>query len=91
MNSRDIYMKIAEKMQEDGIQFTILSSQQEKEKIIESMNRALIEYSYEKLCEAAMPEQIVMDLGVILDTIDSFLVQKEKEEFFQHYVHCMLI
>ena len=33
MNSRDIYMKIAEKMQEDGIQFTILSSQQEKEKI----------------------------------------------------------
>ncbi|MDD6757037.1 MAG: hypothetical protein PUE33_03090 [bacterium] len=90
MNSRDIYMKIAEKMQEDGIQFTILSSQQEKEKIIESMNRALIEYSYEKLCEAAMPEQIVMDLGVILDTIDSFLVQKEKEEFFQHYVHCML-
>lgn len=72
MNSRDIYMKIAEKMQEDGIQFTILSSQQEKEKIIESMNRALIEYSYEKLCEASMPEQIVMDLGVILDTIDSF-------------------
>lgn len=90
MNSRDIYIKTAEKMLENGTTVTMLSSQQEKEKIIESMNRALVEYSYEKLCEVAMPEQIVMDLGIILDTIDCFLPQDEKEEFFQHYVHCML-
>lgn len=93
MNSRDIYKNVAEKMAEDGYisnPFAILSDQEEKSEVIASMNRGILEYSYEKLCTLKIPDEIVMDLGVILDAIDSQLLPEEKEEFFSHYVHCML-
>lgn len=93
MNSRDIYKNVAEKMAEDGYisnPFAILSDQEEKSEVIASMNGGILEYSYEKLCTLKIPDEIVMDLGVILDAIDSQLLPEEKEEFFSHYVHCML-
>lgn len=93
MNSRDIYKNVGIKMMEDGftnITFATLKNQEEKSEAIASMNQALLEYSYEKLCEITMPEVVVMDLGVVLDKIDSYLPQDKKEDFFEHYVHCML-
>lgn len=92
MESNDIYKKVGERMLADGYggPFVMLSDLEEKSGAIASMNQALIEYSYEKLCEIARPEEIVMDLGVILDSIDSHLPPANKENFFQHYVHCML-
>ena len=93
MNSRDIYQKVGKRMAQDGYinnPFAIPTAKEEKGKVIASMNEAILEYSYEKLCNLKMTNQIVMDLGVILDAIDSQLPQEEKEEFFSHYVHCML-
>ena len=93
MNSRDIYQKVGKRMAQDGYinnPFAIPTAKEEKDEVIASMNEAILEYSYEKLCNLKMTNQIVMDLGVILDAIDSQLPQEEKEEFFSHYVHCML-
>ena len=93
MNSRDIYQKVGKRMAQDGYinnPFAIPTAKEEKGEVIASMNEAILEYSYEKLCNLKMQNQIVMDLGVILDTMDSQLPQEEKEEFFSHYVHCML-
>ena len=93
MNSRDIYQKVGKRMAQDGYinnPFAIPTAKEEKGEVIASMNEAILEYSYEKLCNLKMTNQIVMDLGVILDAIDSQLPQEEKEEFFSHYVHCML-
>ena len=93
MNSRDIYKKVVKRMAQDGYisnPFAIPTAKEEKGEVIASMNEAILEYSYEKLCNLKMTNQIVMDLGVILDTMDSQLPQEEKEEFFSHYVYCML-
>ena len=93
MNSRDIYQKVGKRMAQDGYinsPFAIPNTKEEKRNVIESMTKAILEYSYEKLCNLKMQNQIVMDLGVILDTMDSQLPQEEKEEFFSHYVYCML-
>lgn len=93
MNSRDIYIRVGQKMLKDGhtnSSLILLTTVEEKKEVIDSMNRSLIEYSYEKLCELTKPSETVMDLGVILDKIDLKLPQQERENFFEHYVHCML-
>lgn len=93
MNSRDIYRNVGEKMLENGYinsPYTLTNDQKVKRETIASMSQALMEYSYEKLCEVTIPEEIVMDLGVILDKIDSHLPQTQKEDFFEHYIHCIL-
>ena len=81
MNSRDIYQKVGKRMAQDGYinnPFAIPTAKEEKGEVIASMNEAILEYSYEKLCNLKMTNQIVMDLGVILDAIDSQLPQEEK-------------
>lgn len=93
MNSRDIYQKVSKRMAQDGFissPFTIPNTKAEKHDVVDSMTEGILEYSYEKLCNFKMQDQIVMDLGIILDAIDSQLPKEEKEEFFSHYIHCML-
>lgn len=93
MDTKDIYVIVGEKMQEDGftnLPFMVSMSREEKSQAIASMNQALAEYSYEKLCEVTTLDAVIMDLGVLLDTIDSYLPEEQKESFFEHYVHCMI-
>lgn len=88
MKSNDIYNNVGEKMAEVGSTGLILPP---AEKVIADLESALIEYTNEKLLEANINDDIVDDLGVMLDKLDSaFKDEEEKEEFYSHYVHCML-
>ena len=93
MGSKDIYIKIGQMMLEDGYmnrEMMEYQSKEEKKGAITSMDKALLEYSCQKLYGQGMKKDIVMDLGIIFDTIDNYLLESEKEEFYRHYVHCML-
>lgn len=94
MNSDDISRKVRQKMLEDGFVGVggVMKHLTEKEKreAIESMNRAILEYSCEKLYSVGMDKDIVMDLGVIFDAMDSYLPEKKRNIFYSNYEDCML-
>ena len=93
MDSKDIYRKIGQMMLKDGyMNRTMIKyrNKEEKKEVIISMDKALLEYTCQKIYGQGMKEDIVMDLGFLFDTMDNYLFAYDKEEFYRHYVHCML-
>ena len=93
MDSKDIYRKIGQMMLKDGyMNRTMIKyrNKEEKKEVIISMDKALLEYTCQKIYGQGMKEDIVMDLGFLFDTMDNYLFANDKEEFYRHYVHCML-
>ena len=82
MNSNDINSKVEKMMAADGFiwsQAFPLKIYKNKSEVMASLNRALLEYSYQKLIENDEIESVVMDLGVLFDKLDEHLQPYEKE------------
>lgn len=92
MYSEDIYIKVGKKLEDSGLAQLGINyyTQREKKEIVEKLQQALLEYTDEKLIDCDFEQVTVMDLGVLFDRIDLYLLEPEKERFYQHYVHTML-
>ena len=86
----NIYQFVGRKMFFDGYGENISQiriSTSTKREAIESMNKALLSYSYEKIRTVEQPP---MDLSIVFDVIDSINSEEEQETFYSDCVHLML-
>lgn len=93
MNSNDINSKVEKMMAADGFIWShafTLKIYKNKSEVMASLNKALLEYSYQKLIENDEIESVVMDLGVLFDKLDEHLQPYEKGNFYANYIICML-
>lgn len=92
MKSNDIYEKVGNQMLAEGMIPNPLGiyTPEEKENMTRSLQDALLYYSCQKLFEIPEEEWTVEDIDYVFGRIDEHLSSKEQEDFYQHYVHCML-
>lgn len=92
MHSNDIYIRVGEFLKEKGIvnnPLTIYTKERKKE-AIDTLTDGLLEYSCQKLYEQGDTKDVVMDLSILFDRLDSYIAPNEQEMFYRHYVFCML-
>lgn len=92
MRLDDIYIKVDNQMLAEEMmlnQFGIYT-QEEKENMTRSFQKAILDYSRQKLMEIPGEEYLEGNLDCIFGRIDKHLSPKTQEKFYQHYVHCML-
>lgn len=92
MYSNDIYIRVGEFLKEKGIINNPLISytKERKKEAINNLTDGLLEYSCQKLYEQGDTKDVVMDLSVLFDRLDSYIAPNEQEKFYQNYVFCML-
>lgn len=92
MNANDLERKVGRQMAELGsISSFVPLTIEDKQKVMVDFEIAIMDYTSEKVLEAGIQDDLVLDLGFMFDKIDTcFQSTTEKEKFYEKYVFAML-